>query len=85
MAPSADVAPTNVNDVVMCDIACAEGQLNGPGNGRMNGVHNNPLAHPYPQTGSDAGPQMQYPGQQASNFCNPLHLLHFSLEIISVL
>ncbi|KAL0020011.1 hypothetical protein WJX77_003088 [Trebouxia sp. C0004] len=41
-----------------------DGQLNGPGNGMMNGVHNNPLAQPYPNQTAMAAPQPQQPGQQ---------------------
>ena len=48
-------------------VACTDGQLNGPGNGRMNGVHNNPLAQPYPNQSAMAAPQPQQPGQQASD------------------
>lgn len=41
-----------------------EGQLNGPASGRMNGMHDNPLAHPYPNQSLDAGSPMHQPGQQ---------------------
>ncbi len=46
-------------------VASTDGQLNGPGNGRMNGVHNNP--QPYPNQSAMAAPQPQQPGQQASD------------------
>jgi len=50
-------------------VASTDGQLNGAGNGngRMNGVHNNPLAQPYPNQTAMAAPQPQQPGQQASD------------------
>ena len=52
---------------------CAEGQLNGPASGRMNGMHDNPLAHPYPNQSLDAGSPMHQPGQQQA--CHSSSLL----------
>lgn len=42
----------------LCHVAYADG------NSRLNGLHNNPLAHPYPNQAPPAGPQHQSPPQQ---------------------